>query len=41
MNENITVLSHPLIYHSLTILREKTTTTEEFRRRAGLFLFEG
>jgi uracil phosphoribosyltransferase len=29
-----TVVSHPLLEHSLTILRDKTTKTEEFRRHA-------
>lgn len=33
---NVTVVSHPLIAHSLTILRDKTTGTEEFRRHAGI-----
>lgn len=32
----ITVISHPLIGHSLTILRNKDTSTEEFRRHAGI-----
>lgn len=32
----ITVVSHPLIDHSLTVIRRKETTTEEFRRHAGI-----
>ncbi|HUD19614.1 MAG TPA: uracil phosphoribosyltransferase [Patescibacteria group bacterium] len=34
--KNVTVVSHPLIDHSLTILRDKTTRTEEFRRHADV-----
>lgn len=34
--KNITIVSHPLIEHSLTILRDKTTNTEEFRRHADV-----
>jgi uracil phosphoribosyltransferase len=34
--KNITLVSHPLIDHSLTILRDKTTGTEEFRRHANI-----
>lgn len=34
--KNITVVSHPLIEHSLTILRDKNTHTEEFRRHADV-----
>ncbi len=30
------IITHPLIDHSLTILRDKTTTTENFRRHAGI-----
>lgn len=30
------LVSHPLIDHSLTILRNKKTSTEEFRRHAGV-----
>lgn len=30
------LVSHPLIDHSLTILRDKKTGTEEFRRHAGI-----
>jgi uracil phosphoribosyltransferase len=33
---NVTVVSHPLIDHSLTILRDKNTGTEEFRKHAGI-----
>jgi uracil phosphoribosyltransferase len=32
----LTVVSHPLIDHSLTILRDKNTKTEEFRRHADI-----
>ena len=31
MNENIHVLSHPLLQHKLTILRSKDTSTKDFR----------
>ncbi len=34
--KNITVVSHPLIDHSLTVLRNKNTTTVEFRRQASI-----
>ncbi|MBI3385928.1 uracil phosphoribosyltransferase [Candidatus Gottesmanbacteria bacterium] len=34
--EAVTVVSHPLLVHSLTILRKKETTTEEFRRHAAV-----
>lgn len=34
--KNVTVVSHPLIDHSLTILRDKKTGTEEFRRHAAV-----
>lgn len=34
--DHATVVSHPLIVHSLTILRNKNTGTEEFRRHAGI-----
>lgn len=33
---NVICVSHPLIAHSLTILRDKKTTTEEFRRHADI-----
>ncbi len=33
---NITLVTHPLIDHSLTILRDRNTGTEEFRRHAGI-----
>lgn len=33
---NVTVVSHPLIEHSLTVLRDKNTQTEEFRRHADV-----
>lgn len=34
--ENVVTVSHPLIEHSLTILREKETSTVAFRRHAGI-----
>lgn len=34
--KNVSVVSHPLVDHSLTILRDKWTGTEEFRRHAGI-----
>ncbi|OGG24634.1 uracil phosphoribosyltransferase [Candidatus Gottesmanbacteria bacterium RIFCSPLOWO2_01_FULL_43_11b] len=34
--EGVTVVDHPLLVHSLTILRKKETGTEEFRRHAGI-----
>ncbi len=34
--KNVTVVSHPLIDHSLTILRDKNTKPEEFRRHADV-----
>ena len=34
--KNVTIVSHPLIDHSLTILRDKNTRTEEFRRHADV-----
>lgn len=34
--KSITVVSHPLIDHSLTVIRRKETSTEEFRRHAGI-----
>ncbi len=34
--KNVTVVSHPLISHSLTVLRDKDTRTEEFRRHADV-----
>lgn len=37
MNDSmITVVEHPLLTHSLTILRNKNTATEEFRRHARI-----
>ncbi|MEK7543543.1 MAG: hypothetical protein AAB557_01610 [Patescibacteria group bacterium] len=33
--KSIQVVYHPLIDHSLTVIRRKETTTEEFRRHAG------
>lgn len=32
----VTVVHHPLIDHSLSIIREKTTQTEDFRRHGGI-----
>ncbi|MGH7416401.1 MAG: uracil phosphoribosyltransferase [Candidatus Rokuibacteriota bacterium] len=32
---NLTVLDHPLIQHKLTILRDKHTTTKDFKQLAG------
>ena len=34
--KNVIVVEHPLIRHSLTILRDKNTRTEEFRRHADV-----
>lgn len=34
--KNVTIVSHPLIEDSLTILRDKDTRTEEFRRHADV-----
>lgn len=34
--KSVTVVLHPLIDHSLTLIRRKETTTEEFRRHAGI-----
>jgi uracil phosphoribosyltransferase len=34
--KNITVVSHPLLDHSLSILRDKDTKTEEFRHHADV-----
>lgn len=34
--KNITIVSHPLVEHSLTILRDKNTRTDEFRRHADV-----
>jgi uracil phosphoribosyltransferase len=34
--KQVTIISHPLIEHSLTILRDKRTKTEEFRRHADI-----
>ncbi|MGD8781422.1 MAG: uracil phosphoribosyltransferase [Ignavibacteria bacterium] len=33
---NITVVDHPLLKHSLTILRDKNTGTEEFHRHSAM-----
>ncbi len=35
-NRNIILVAHPLIDHSLTLIRRKETTTEEFRRHSGI-----
>ncbi len=32
MIDSLTVVSHPLVQHKLTLMREKTTCTSEFRR---------
>ena len=32
MNENVTIMDHPLIQHKITILRKSTTGTNEFRK---------
>ncbi len=34
--KHVTVVSHPLAEHSLTILRDRNTRTEEFRRHADV-----
>lgn len=34
--KNVTIVTHPLIDHSLTVLRDKRTGTEEFRKHAGI-----
>lgn len=34
--KNVTVVRHPLIDHSLTVLRDKDSTTAAFRRHAGI-----
>lgn len=34
--DNVTLVSHPLIEHSLTVLRDKHCTTAEFRHHAGI-----
>lgn len=34
--KHVTVVQHPLIEHSLTIIRKKDTPTDEFRRHAGI-----
>ena len=31
--ENVTVFNHPLIQHKISLLRDKNTDTNEFRRR--------
>ena len=31
MYENVSILDHPLIQHKLTLLRDKTTGSKEFR----------
>jgi uracil phosphoribosyltransferase len=35
-NNQVICVSHPLIEHSLTVLRDKRTTTENFRRHADI-----
>ena len=32
MNENLTIVSHPLVQHKLTLMREKQTSTAVFRQ---------
>jgi uracil phosphoribosyltransferase len=34
--EFIHIVDHPLLRHSLTILRDKNTTTEEYRRHTAI-----
>lgn len=34
--DNVTVVTHPLIDHSLTVLRDKNCTTAAFRHHAGI-----
>ncbi len=34
--KNLTIVSHPLIEHSLTMLRDKSVRTEEFRRHSDV-----
>lgn len=34
--KNVTLVEHPLIAHSLSVIRSKETGTEEFRRHAGI-----
>ena len=39
---NVTVLSHPLITHKISRLRDKTTGTNEFRKLVGeIAMLEG
>ncbi len=35
MSGQVTVISHPLVQHKLTIMRKKDTSTSKFRRLAG------
>lgn len=35
MSGQVTVISHPLVQHKLTIMRKKETSTSKFRRLAG------
>lgn len=32
MNETLTIIDHPLVKHKLTVLRDRTTTTGQFRQ---------
>jgi len=32
MNENVVILEHPLIKHKISMLRDKNTVTNEFRK---------
>ncbi len=34
--KSVTIVSHPLVAHSLTVLRDKTTKTQEFRHHANI-----
>ncbi len=34
MNDNVHLIDHPLVQHKLTLMRDKTTTTKEFRELA-------
>jgi uracil phosphoribosyltransferase len=42
--EGVTIVSHPLVQHKLTLLRRKDTSTKSFRellREIGMFLLRG
>jgi uracil phosphoribosyltransferase len=34
--KNVTIISHPLVEHSMTVVRDKTTPPDEFRRHADI-----